>query len=83
MIPSFVPVLAQDLIRGMIDINPVTRLTVSGACEGRREESGVILMAFNTYVVQLFTSFICTYLRTFVRISTYVPTYVRMNEVNT
>ena len=38
MIPSFVPALAQDLIRGMIDVNPGTRLTVSGRCEGWREE---------------------------------------------
>lgn len=47
VIPSFVPVLAQDLIRGMIDTNPVTRLTVSVLV---REERGVWsdVLTFNT-----------------------------------
>ena len=51
MINFFVPTLAQDLIHGMIDVNPGTRVSVSGKCEGLREEWEMILLSCYGHVL--------------------------------
>ena len=60
-IPAYVPAGAQELIRGMVDVNPKTRLTVS-EWEGGVEERERVHGMFTIATLHFFISFISSFL---------------------
>ena len=60
-IPAYVPSGAQELIRGMVDVNPKTRLTVS-EWEGGVEERERVHGMFTIATLHFFISFISSFL---------------------